>query len=288
MLFEDFIFTPIKTFKSKTMRIDTMLKSIEKHDIYNYIENKTYIENKEIVKKFKQRMLEHEVFKNPILKFEKFIDNLSLSVISEIHYNYEHAIVEIFTDALLAAALTSNQLEFKYRLPKGAKIIPRLLISPNFIDEFGIEIIENKLIGSVGKAHYPLFQKILMDFQEKNKEQCIFAKELRCFLEKNYNQYHLIISLLAIAEIQVIHFTPVLEKMLKMISNENYDYYTVHGINSEEFASAHDDEHEEYLWVCLALVINKVNLEELEEVISQYLSLWDKFWLFQLEKLKIN
>jgi len=60
---------------------------------------------------------------------------LGLCTMRRIHLEYRHAIVQIFTDALLAAQFQSRQLE--PRLTAGATMAPRFLLTLNDLDEFG-------------------------------------------------------------------------------------------------------------------------------------------------------
>ncbi|MDP7914120.1 hypothetical protein QWJ04_19570, partial [Acinetobacter baumannii] len=81
------------------------------------------------------------------------------------HLEYRHAIVQIFTDALLKAQFLTKQLEPK--LHSGAKMFPRVLLSLNILDEFGFRPgldKDNYYLGNPEYAHYPLYEDLLNDY----------------------------------------------------------------------------------------------------------------------------
>lgn len=268
-----------------------MLEEQIRSEINLYISKDNFDENKSKVQDLKKSILNHPVFNNPILNSINKIDNIPIDIINEIHCEYQHSIVQIFTDALLAAAFSSTQLETKYNLPLGSKIIPRFLLMPNLLDEFGLEISSNRLYGSIKKAHYPLFIDVINILNHGDKEVSNISKMLRNFLEDSYKDYHKVITLLAVVEFQVIFFTPVLKKIVSQ-SHLDIDfsegYYHVHGVTTCLDSKACDDEHAEDLLTCLALVIDKVDIIELNELINHYLNLWNVFWENQLYKIEKN
>lgn len=266
-----------------------MLEKKIRSEINLYLQQDIFEENKLKVRNFKENILNHPVFTNPILESINEIHNIPIDIINEIHCEYQHSIVQIFTDALLAAAFSSTQLETVYNLPLGSKIIPRFLLMPNLLDEFGLEIDSNRLYGSIKKAHYPLFLDVINIFNHCNKEVSKVSKMLRAFIEDSYKEYHEVITLLAVVEFQVICFTPVLKKIINQSGLDidvNEGYYHVHGITTSLDTKACDDEHAEDLLTCLALVIDKINIDDLSIMVDNYLNLWDIFWKNQLSKIE--
>lgn len=259
---------------------------IKKSDLLDYISEDKMVRNIELVSDIRKKLRTHEVFSHPILSAIKETYDIPLNMVCSIHYDYRHAIVQIFTDALLAALQTSYQLENLYELPPGAKMIPRFLLTPNMLDEFGFKIQKSSLVGTVSSAHYPLFEEIMQIFPKNNMEVSIISQKLRSFLENNYHDYANIITLLALVELQVIKFTPILEKILhKHYSSNKFNYYTVHGNSSDSNKTACDDEHENALWESLALVIDKVDIKKLLIVTNSYLDLWNDFWSIQFSTI---
>ncbi|MCP5927674.1 hypothetical protein NL327_27860, partial [Klebsiella pneumoniae] len=102
---------------------------------------------------------------------------------------YRHAIVQIFTDALLKAQFLTKQLEPK--LHSGAKMYPRVLLSLNILDEFGFRPgldKDNYYMGNPEYAHYPLYEDILNDFGITEQDRLTYhpteiADQVRVFLE---------------------------------------------------------------------------------------------------------
>jgi len=126
-------------------------------------------------------------------------------------------------------------------------------------------------------------------FSENEQETSTISQELRAFLEHNYNNYANIIALLAVVELQVICFTPVLEKIIRKYSPlEQLNYYSVHGSSSDNNKSACDDEHEDALWDSLALIIDQIDINELIKITNTYLNLWNDFWFKQLSNLSFS
>lgn len=266
-----------------------MLRKNLELDIKNYISEEKYYKNKIVISKIKNEIIQHKAFTNPILKLDLRLGEVPLDVIQNIHMDYRNAIVEIFTDALLAAALSSHELESKYGLPAGAKMIPRALLIPNFLDEFGLRIESNQLIGSVKNAHYSLFENVVKNIQvmeSSTNTNSDVSENLRCFFEKNYKNHYFMLILLAVAELQVIYFTPFLEKLYKLHHTcKKFDYYYVHGTKDSHETQACDDEHAEDLWMCLVLIADKIPVVDLTNIANKYLDLWDEFWLYQFRKI---
>lgn len=266
-----------------------MLEKEITSEINLYILPDIFEKNKFQVELLKKKILSHPVFSNPILESIDKIKDIPVDIINEIHCEYQYSIVQIFTDALLAAAFSSTQLETLYKLPLGSKIIPRFLLTPNFIDEFGLEISNDRLYGSVKKAHYPLFLDVINNINYHNSEISQVSKLLRESLENSYRDYHKVVALLAVVEFQVIYFTPVLKKILtQSILNVDFNegYYNVHGVTTSMDTKACDDEHADDLLTCLALIFDKININDLNETIEQYLNLWNIFWKDQLSKIE--
>lgn len=263
-----------------------MPESNLEQDISFYVSKDIYLKNKNRINELKQKLLTHPVFSNSILIDIDKIKQIPTEIIYEIHSDYRYSIVQIFTDALLAAALSSEQLENKYLLPAGSKMIPRSLLFPNFLDEFGFKIADDKLTGSFKKAHYPLFENIINSFDLDNISPTNIAKKLRDFLQSNFYDYQKVVGLLAVVEFQVIFFTPVLNKIFKKNNiNCDYEYYNVHGSSCSESSQACDDEHAEDLFSCLALISDKIDLDDLYLTLNEYLNLWDIFWNNQSHKI---
>ncbi|TPT44657.1 hypothetical protein FJU65_10360, partial [Acinetobacter baumannii] len=210
--------------------------------------------------------------------------------LTRIHLEYRHAIVQIFTDALLMAQFQTKQLEPK--LHSGAKMFPRVLLSLNVLDEFGFRPgtdPDNYYLGNPEYAHYPLYEDLLNDYGLSEKDRREYhpskiADQVRNFLESSYDSYIKVVALLAVAEEEVILFSPPLREATKAIGVdvEGDGYYHVHGVSTDETSEAADDDHEDDLWFALAQAITKEDYESLTTLCMDYCALWNEFWDAQI------
>ncbi|MHC3032236.1 hypothetical protein [Acinetobacter nosocomialis] len=214
--------------------------------------------------------------------------------LKRIHLEYRHAIVQTFTDALLMAQYQTKQLE--PRLHAGAKMFPRFLLSLNIFDEFGFRPGADRdgyYQGNPEYAHYPLFEDVLNDFGVTEEERRSYkptsiAHQVREFLENSYNDYKAVSALLAVAEEEVILYSPPLRRATSAvgIEVEGGGYYHVHGVSEDKTAEAADDDHEEDLWFILMQACTEEDYIRLENLCLEYCDLWKKFWDVQMEKSK--
>ncbi|MBC6801958.1 hypothetical protein CKK05_19815, partial [Acinetobacter baumannii] len=106
------------------------------------------------------------------------------------------------------------------------------------------------------------------------------ADQVRNFLESSYDSYIKVVALLAVAEEEVILFSPPLREATKAIGVdvEGGGYYHVHGVSTDETSEAADDDHEDDLWFALAQAITKEDYESLTTLCMDYCALWNEFW----------
>lgn len=215
--------------------------------------------------------------------------HLDLAAMRTIHLEYRHAIVQIFTDALLAAQLQTRQLE--PRLPPGSKLAPRFLITLNDLDEFGFRPgldAEGYYRGNPAYAHYPLFERVLDDYgltlqQRQSYQASRISRTVREFLEHSYGDYLDVVVLLAAAEEEVILFSPPLREATRALGIDVDDgYYFVHGVSEDETAEAADDDHENDLWLALTQALTPDHYPRVQSLCMRYCDLWDQFWTAQL------
>ncbi|MDU6158441.1 MAG: hypothetical protein E6651_06020, partial [Acinetobacter sp.] len=129
----------------------------------NSIPAKQWDENLQFLKQLRKTIAELPVCNHPAIELLNggYLDKQRLTLI---HLEYRHAIVQIFTDALLKAQFLTKQLEPK--LHSGAKMYPRVLLSLNILDEFGFRPgldKDNYYLGNPEYAHYPLYEDLLND-----------------------------------------------------------------------------------------------------------------------------
>jgi hypothetical protein len=250
--------------------------------------------NSEFVDSVRCLIRQHPVARHPAIEVLNK-GELSHEAMKIIHMEYRHAIVQIFTDALLMAQHQSRQLE--PRLSPGSKMAPRFLLTLNVLDEFGFRpgFDEAKYYrGNPAYAHYPLFEAVLNDLgiteQERNEYvPSKIASEVRAFLEASYSDYSMIAALLAVAEEEVILYSPPLRKATGAIGvNVETGYYYVHGVTMDQTAEAADDDHEDDLWLILIQACTPDRYQGLQAMCKKYCNLWDEFWSYQLRQLDLN
>ncbi|ETQ80686.1 hypothetical protein P668_2457 [Acinetobacter baumannii UH5207] len=258
----------------------------------NSIPAEQWEENLLFLQQLRNKIAALPVCKHPAIELlnNGKIDKASLT---KIHLEYRHAIVQIFTDALLMAQFQTKQLEPS--LPSGSKMFPRVLLSLNILDEFGFRPgldSEGYYLGNPEYAHYPLYEDLLNDYglseqDRRNFQPSQIADKVRTFLESSYDSYINVVALLAVAEEEVILFSPPLREATKAvgIDIEGGGYYHVHGVSTDETSEAADDDHEDDLWFALAQAITKDNYESLTTLCIEYCDLWNKFWDKQVADL---
>lgn len=263
---------------------------INHYDLSVFITQEQWGKNQTDITWLKESLSQHKVFSNPCIEF--FRNNaIPLPVIQAIHLDYRIAIVQIFTDALLAAAYQAKQLEENFSMPAGIKMIPRFLLTPNLQDEFGFHINNNQLSGSPLHAHYPLFESVLKSLGLSSQDISRYipsesAQALRFFLQGQYHDFINITVLLAAVELQVVVFSPILRSMLDQHGiDTSSDYYLVHGASTETETLGCDDEHADDLWRCACLAINFTSLDSVQLLLTHYLDHWDTFWTDQFQRV---
>lgn len=120
----------------------------------------------------------------------------------------------------------------------------------------------------------------MTEADRRNYQPSKIADQVRTFLESSYDSYIKVVALLAVAEEEVILFSPPLREATKAvgIDVEGGGYYHVHGVSTDEASEAADDDHEDDLWFALAQAITKDDYESLTTLCVEYCDLWSKFW----------
>lgn len=214
----------------------------------------------------------------------------SLEAIRKTHLEYRHAIVQVFTDALLIAQHQSRQLE--PRQAPGSKMYPRFLITLNVLDEFGFQPgcnTQEHYQGNPAYAHYPLFEQLLDAYGISAQERCAYApspiaQKVRTFLENSFCDYAMVVALLAVAEEEVILYSPPLRCNTAALGiGVNDGYYHVHGTSTDTSCNASDDYHEDDLWSVLTQALLPADYNNIRSACLEYCDLWEQFWTHQLQ-----
>ncbi|WP_218945497.1 iron-containing redox enzyme family protein [Acinetobacter sp. YH12153] len=252
----------------------------------------TWEKNLKFIENIKAKIAEHKVAHHPAIGILNS-GKLGKEAMKLIHLEYRHAIVQIFTDALLMAQFQTKQLE--PRLAPGSKMYPRVLLSLNILDEFGFRPgfdKDNYYKGNPAYAHYPLYEDMVDEFNVTIEERTTFqpsaiSDQVRTALEESYVDYKLVAALLAVAEEEVIIYSPPLRQATKALGIDvSSGYYFVHGVSSDAEAEAADDDHEEDLWLILAQACTEQDYEYITDACLKYCDLWSQFWDKQLELVK--
>jgi hypothetical protein len=251
-----------------------------------------WAENDNFVTHLRKSLKQHPIAAHPIIEAlnKGFFGR---EMLGRIHLDYRHAIVQIFTDALLMAQYQSHQLE--PRLSPGSKMYARFLLTLNDLDEFGFRSgvdSQGYYQGNPQGAHYPLFEQVLNELGIGLKDRLSYVHSLissnvRKFLEDTYHDLSSVVSLLAVAEREVVIFSPPLRENAKLVGlNVSSGYYYCHGTNSDTQVEADDDTHEDDLWYVLTQSITPDDYGRITDLCQEYCNLWISFWDVQLNLLK--
>mgnify|MGYP000269702126 FL=1 len=250
---------------------------------------KTWNDNEDFINRLKECVKSHSLGGNKMIG-ALLSGQFTLEQVKKIHLEYRHAIVQIFTDALLMAQFQTRQLE--PRLAPGDKMAPRALLTLNILDEFGFTpgvAINGYYKGHHQYSHYVLYEQLLNElgvsaFDRTSHAPSAIAKEVRDFLESSFSDYSSILALLAVAEEQVILFSPPLRKSVAIHKHDvSNGYYRVHGTTTDSDTDGADDDHENDLWTALTQSCTNEQQEKLLSMCQGYCDLWDKFWNHQYE-----
>ena len=257
-----------------------LLRQDTTHLLRQSISHKDWLGNSKEVESIKNKIEQHQLFNHSII--EKLNQSeLSLPHVQFIHLEYQHSIVEIFTDALLMAQFQAKQLDEK--IVSSIKMQSRFLLSLNIIDEFGLSQGKQGNITSLN-AHFCLYKKVLVDLgispqDELNHQYTDESQNLRNYLESAYESYPMLILLLAVAEQQVIAFSSALKNAVEHLGVDIKDgYYYVHGTTEEDTKNASDDLHENDLWLLLTHSLHLSSVPDLKQAALDYCNYWDSFW----------
>lgn len=248
--------------------------------------------NWQFVNDLKKIIADHPLNNAPIIETLNSGD-LSFDQLKTIHLEYREAIVRIFTDALTAAVFNTRQLE--PRLKPGSKMAARSLLTLNCLDEFGFRPgtgQDGYYIGTPEHAHYPLFEKVLKQLNLDDERIQAFKPsassiEVKDFLENAYHSYPLLLALLAVAEAQVITFSPALRAATHYFEFDvSSGYYHVHGVSTDAECEAADDDHEDDLWAALVQAITPEQYDMVKGSSVAYLELWATFWSDRMKAIE--
>ncbi|MBC7750307.1 MAG: hypothetical protein H7Z73_01105 [Candidatus Saccharibacteria bacterium] len=196
--------------------MDTNLNSPREHAINvlkDSVTKEIWESNCNFVTTLRHQIKLHSLATNPIMDALNK-GTFHLEAIQKIHLEYRHASGQIFTEALLMAQFQTRQ--FEPRLSPSSKIPERFLFTIKTLDELGFQPGHHRAgyyLGNPAYAHYPLFEKVLDGLGISQQERQNYvpnadSDRVRNFLENSYGRYVGVVALLAVAELQVIIFSP--------------------------------------------------------------------------------
>lgn len=246
-------------------------------------------ENMQFIRSLRDELRRHPFVNHPAIELMA-TGQLDLPTLRKIHLEYRNAGVVIFTDALLMCQFRTTQLE--PRFPPGAKIAARVLLTLNCLDEFGFRpdtTGTGYYQGHPRDAHYPLYEALLDDLgvtaeARANYQPSVYADKLRASMQGTYHSLIEIAAVLAVAEEEVIHYSPAMRRAVQAVGVPvESGYYYVHGVTSDDTAEAADDDHQNDLWNILAHALRPSDYDHIRALCLRYADEWDQFWTHQIE-----
>jgi len=250
-------------------------------------------ENFRFISLLNKKVKNHSINQHPVVSAFNLCD-YSLQEIQTIHMEYR-AIVHIFTDALLMAQFLALQVE--KTMKPGSKAYARFLLTLNTLDEFGFDYRIGEpcnFRGNAERSHLVLFENLMSDLSISDNDRKLFVpspvtQKLKEYFLAAYDDYPLLLTLLAIAEEIVMIFSPAMRINTGAlgIPVEN-GYYQVHGVSTDEDNNACDDFHQNDLWLILAQGAGGYDEKRLMSKSMRFIALWEDFWTQDFSQNKIK
>jgi len=240
-------------------------------------------ENMQFLQVLVHKVKNHKINKHPIINSLASCEH-SLQEMQTMHMEYR-AIVHIFTDALLMAQYQALKVE--NQLKPGSKAYARFLLTLNTLDEFGFHYRIGEpcyFQGDPQRSHLLLFESLMTDMQITDKDRqdflpSVVTEQLKAFFLAAYDDYPLLLTLLAVAEEIVMIFSPVMRFNTGALGVPVKEgYYQVHGVSDDEENNACDDFHQNDLWMILAQGAGGYDKQILLSNTEKFIDLWEQFW----------
>jgi hypothetical protein len=250
-------------------------------------------ENMKFIKQLVSSVKQHKINEHPIVS-EMNACKYSLQEIQTMHMEYR-AIVHIFTDALLMAQFQALKVENVMK--PGSKAYARFLLTLNTLDEFGFHYKIGEpcnFQGTPQRSHLILFENLMTNLSITDKDRELFVpspvtQKLKEYFLSAYDNYPLLLTLLAVAEEIVMVFSPVMRINTGALGIPvAKGYYQVHGVSDDEENDACDDFHQNDLWFILAQGAGGYDKNELLENTLKFINLWEEFWSQDFTQNKIE
>jgi hypothetical protein len=235
----------------------------------------------------------HPLFRNPAIDALKS-GTFDKATLRDVHLDFRHGGVQIFTDAIVMAQFHTRQLE--HRLGAKGKMASRFLLALNLLDEFGFcpgsgESKNERYRGNPLLSHPLLFDAMLEEFGVDDLVRDSFlesqaAKALRGSFEGAFGNFWSLLVLLVVAEEIAMVYSPAMRRATRMVGvNVEHGYYMVHGSSEDASATAFDDDHQRDAFEILTCTIEPHQYAEIRAVAMDCCTLWDCFWRAQMVRL---
>ena len=254
---------------------------------------KKWDENMQFLQVLISKVKNHKINQHPIVETMNSCE-YSLQEMQTMHMEYR-AIVHIFTDALLMAQYQAKKVE--NQMKPGSKAYARFLLTLNTLDEFGFHYKIGEpcyFQGTPQRSHLVLFENLMTDMKITDKDREDFVpsavtQQLKEYFLAAYDDYPLLLTLLAVAEEIVMIFSPVMRINTGALGIPVEEgYYQVHGVSDDEENDACDDFHQNDLWLILAQGAGGYDQQDLMTNTEKFIGLWEQFWTQDFSQNKVN
>lgn len=217
--------------------------------------------------------------------------SLSRAELQRIHLDYRYAIVDVFTDILLAAQLQTRRLESTLGI--GAKMAPRFLLTLNVLDEFGFAPGDSRAsyLGNARSSHYSLYLQVLADLELDAEaigsfEPSEAAERMRGEVESSFDDLLALLAILIVGEQHAVAYSPPLRLAVQRAGlSVDVGYYQVHGSSDDEQIDARDDVHLDDALFVLTAAMRHEDRAQVEVAYFGFLDRFADFWTHQASTL---
>lgn len=241
-----------------------------------------WAKNQAFTDELKGMIAKHRLTKHPVsglLNTEKLNPEISRTL----HLEFAHAFAQIFTDSLIRAMASSEDLEA--RLGPLGKVSARFLLQLNLLDELGYapaERVTGDYYGNPFLAHYVQFAETIEQLGGKPADILNFrpspaARAARKTFTDQYNDHTLLTCVLACAETVFTLFAGPWAKSVAMSTSidTSKGYHAIHV--EDEHGEFIDDEHSEDSWYIFRQAITPARYDEIKRKAISWLDTWYDF-----------
>ena len=214
---------------------------------------------------------------------------LSRAALLELHRDFKHAGVEVFTDVILMAQFQTRVLTPRFGLP--GKMTARFLLALNVFDEFGFIPPTRTASGYQGHpllSHTTLFDAVIAQLDSDTTDTAAgstkfcpspAATALRASFEATYDDLLATLAAILVAEEVAMHYSPAMRAAVHPLGLDvERGYYMVHGRSTDNDKSACDDFHQQDVWHILALALEADDYLRFEQLCMGFCQAWEAFW----------